>query len=103
MDQIKRITEMEALFDEAREVLDQFSEALDKYDAIQSRIAQLDEYYCGDEWTEDFEADEAGLLPADLKRGVLSEDAIFDLLDDNQDLAADMLQIVSQQIRDGSL
>lgn len=29
----------------------------------------------------DYEADEAGLLPADLKRGVLSQDGIDDLLE----------------------
>ena len=30
----------------------------------------------------DFEADEAGLLPPDLKRGFLSEDGIYNLLGD---------------------
>lgn len=30
----------------------------------------------------DFEADEAGLLPPDLKRDVLSEDGIFNLLEE---------------------
>ena len=33
------------------------------------------------QWQKDFEADEAGLLPPDLKRGILAEDALFDLLD----------------------
>ena len=28
----------------------------------------------------DYEADEKGLIPKDLKRGVLSEDALYDLL-----------------------
>jgi arsenate reductase len=31
-------------------------------------------------WKEDFEADEKGLIPKDIKCGVLSEDGLFDLL-----------------------
>ena len=33
-------------------------------------------------WQEDYEADEAGKVPADLKRGVLSEDGLYNLLHD---------------------
>ena len=32
------------------------------------------------EWREDYEADERGEIPRDLTRGVLSQDALFDLL-----------------------
>ena len=32
------------------------------------------------DWFADYDADRAGLLPPDLKRGVLSEDAVYDLL-----------------------
>ena len=32
------------------------------------------------QWKKDFEADEAGQIPAEVKRGVLSEDGLFDLL-----------------------
>ena len=34
------------------------------------------------QWRKDFEADEAGKLPQDLKRGVLSEDGLWNLLSD---------------------
>ncbi|MBP5151857.1 MAG: DUF4298 domain-containing protein [Lachnospiraceae bacterium] len=47
---------------------------------LQPRIEKLTEYYTGDLWKEDFAADEAGKLPKDLKRGVLSEDAVHDML-----------------------
>ena len=36
------------------------------------------------EYQEDFEADERGELPKDLKRGVLSEDALYDLLEETE-------------------
>ena len=43
--------------------------------------AGLEEYYTSGEWREDYEADEAGLFPVDLKRGVLSQDGVYDLLE----------------------
>ncbi len=47
---------------------------------LAEKIRKLDSYYGSPEWKEDLEADEAGLLPADLKRGVLSEDGIYNVL-----------------------
>ena len=44
------------------------------------------QYYTSPEWQEDYAADEAGLLPEGLKRGVLSQDGISDLLDRFRDL-----------------
>ena len=60
--------------------------ALDKWEAVQDAIAALDEYYGSDLWRQDFADDEAGRLPADLKRGVLSEDGIWNLLTDARNL-----------------
>ena len=47
---------------------------------IQEAIRILAEYYGSDEWKQDFADDEAGRLPKDLKRGVLSEDGLWNLL-----------------------
>ncbi|MCR5599977.1 MAG: GNAT family N-acetyltransferase [Ruminococcus sp.] len=44
-------------------------------------LRQLSDYYSSDSWKRDFAADEAGLLPKELRRGVLSEDGIYDLLE----------------------
>ena len=40
----------------------------------------FDEYYSGSDWKNDLALDEEGLLPGNLKRGVLSEDGIYDML-----------------------
>ena len=45
-------------------------------------IDRLTDYLDSGAWREDFEADEAGLVPVELKRGVLSEDALYNLLGD---------------------
>ena len=68
MDIIERITHMEALFDRA----------------LSERVipAELRDYYTGGQWLEDYEAEERGELPADLKRGVLSQDGLWNLLEE---------------------
>ena len=60
--------------------------ALDKWEAVQEAIAVLKRYYGSDQWRQDFADDEAGLLPDGLKRGVLSEDGIWDLLNNVNEL-----------------
>ena len=49
-------------------------------DELHMKARLLDEYYTSGMWQEDYEADEAGAFPADLKRGVLSQDALYDFL-----------------------
>ena len=83
MTRIDRITHMEALFDKSEEVIKRLETALEDFAKIESDIAKLEAYFDKD-WRKDFEADEAGKLPKDLKRGVLSEDGIYDLLSDYQ-------------------
>lgn len=46
----------------------------------------LIQYYTGGQWLRDFEADQRGELPPDLKRGVLSEDGLWNLLTNVEDL-----------------
>lgn len=84
--QTDRIEKMEGYLDECREVLDRFEESLQAYLSVQKKIKALDSYYSGKDWRRDFEADEAGKLPQKLKRGVLSEDLLYELLSDNDEL-----------------
>ena len=79
-EQIGRIRKMERRLNRASAAVKRLEAALDKWEAVQEDIAALEEYYGGDLWKQDFADDEAGLLPADLNRGVLSEDALWDLL-----------------------
>lgn len=56
------------------------------YASVLPELKELEDYYTSPEWQEDYAADEAGLLPEGLKRGVLSQDGINDLLDRFRDL-----------------
>ncbi len=71
----ERVSFYEALFDEVSSAGD--PSASD----VQQKLRILEDYYTSEQWREDYEADEQGLLPDDLKRGVLSQDALYDLLD----------------------
>ena len=82
MKRADRITHMEGLLDKSIEVIARLEQALEDFAALQPDIAELEAYYTSPQWRKDFEADEAGKLPKDLKRGVLSEDGIYDLLTD---------------------
>lgn len=77
----ERIRHYEEIFDEAESLLKQMEEDLTVWKKLKEDLKVLDEYYTGKNWKKDYEADEAGKLPAGLKRGVLSEDGIYDLLE----------------------
>ena len=95
MEQIERIQHYETLLDRVAPVLGNLEEALDAFEGIQEDVKELAAYYEDDDWREDFEADEAGKLPADLKRGVLSEDGIYDVLSGHYALTIRLLDTVS--------
>ena len=82
--QIKRISEYEQILCETKQMIE--DGIGDQVDAIGKNIAALEKYYASDEWKQDFADDEAGLFPADLKRGVLSEDGIYNLLEQYHEL-----------------
>ena len=67
MEQIERIQHYETLLDRIAPVLENLEEALDAFDGIQEDVKELSAYYESDEWRDDFEADDAGKLPKDLK------------------------------------
>lgn len=69
LDRIERVKKYERLFDEA----------LISHDP--EKLALLETYYTSGQWSDDYEADERGELPPDLKRGVLSQDGLYDLLE----------------------
>ena len=67
---IRRIQRMEEIFDAVQA------------DPDHPSLGELVRYYEGGQWLKDYELDEQGRLPRDLKRGVLSQDGVFDLLED---------------------
>jgi len=86
MEQIERIRQMELRLERAAAAVMALSAALDRFEEVREDISVLNEYYGSKEWKQDYADDEAGELPPDLKRGVLSEDGIWNLLTDAREL-----------------
>jgi len=91
---------MEAVLRQGREALDRLSAALEDYAALRPGLRALDAYYGGEDWRRDLALDEAGQLPADLPRGVLSEDGIYNLLTDERELLGEMRQLLEECARE---
>ena len=96
MKRIERIAYYEDLLNESVAALRKYEEALQAFIGIQDRIAELDRYYGSAQWKKDLEASEQGKLPADLPCGVLSEDGIWNLLEDNRSLLEDTAAAVER-------
>ena len=80
MTKLERIAHMEEILNEGNEAAQQLLAALERYAAVKPRLAELEAYYTSPQWMQDYEDDCAGKLPDGLRRGVLSEDAVYDLL-----------------------
>ena len=91
---IERIKQMEERFDRVSDAVSKLSEALEAYRSVQDELSILNSYYGSAEWKQDFADDEAGLLPKDLKRGVLSEDGVWDVMSENQVLLVQMRELL---------
>ena len=83
-ERLQRIIKMERLFDELLE--DNFKNPglLTASKILQDKIEVLKEYYQSGLWLQDYECDERGELPENLKRGILSQDALYDFFSENK-------------------
>ena len=80
-DLLSRVREMEERYDRLTRVITSMEDALAAYARVRPDLEALQEYLDSGQWKADFEADEAGEIPAGVKRGVLSEDGLYDLLE----------------------
>ena len=78
-DTIDRITYMEYCFDCLLAI--ENIEYIYNDDSLKDKLIQLIQYYQSGQWLLDYTADENHLLPTELKRGVLSQDALYNFLE----------------------
>ena len=75
-DTTTRVQQMEQRFDR----LSNAQKSGTRYKDMKADYEALDWYMRSGQWKKDFEMDEKGRLPKDLKRGVLSEDGLYEVL-----------------------
>lgn len=85
-DRIDRIKKMEDIFNRAKWITTEL-------DGILPELQELLDYYGSKNWFEDLEADEKGELPAELLRGVLSEDGVYNYLTELKTLATKLNEL----------
>lgn len=99
MEDYNHISKMEKLFDEAKHRQTVLEMAIADYKNFQPSIQKLEKYYSSKQWKDDFAADEREEIPSHIKRGVLSEDGIYDLLERNKEIM-DMLDNLDEEKED---
>lgn len=80
MTQIERIAAMEERLDRSAAAVEALEQALEGYLAVRQDLEILAEYMNSGLWLRDYTDDAFGRIPQDMKRGVLSQDALYDLL-----------------------
>ena len=96
MNQIERIQYFEGILDELEPAIGELERALEKYYKLQDKMKELEAYYDGPLWIKDYRDDEAGKFPSDLKRGILSEDGLYNLLGDNRRILEEIHSLCRQ-------
>ncbi|MCD1148033.1 DUF4298 domain-containing protein [Peptoniphilus sp. KCTC 25270] len=99
MNQILRIKEMETILDNHSKAVEEMELALENFAQAQKAYQVLREYYGSEEFFQDVEDSNCGAIPSDVKCGVLSEDAVFDLIGDNHHLAIEMLELATEILK----
>ena len=92
---IERIKEMEEYLNECTKATADLSVRLDRTEELREQMIKLFSYYGSEEWYEDCNGD----LPEGLPAGVLSEDAVYDLITDVRDAAIRMLEIATDILK----
>lgn len=79
---ICRVGQMEILFDKVSAAVKNMQDSVENTLELQETVNVLRRYLDSGNWLHDYEMDEQKRLPSDLKRGVLSQDGLYDLLYD---------------------
>jgi len=77
---IERIKSMEERFDMLLDAAKTDLNLINTDPVLAGKLSELIDYYVNGLWLRDYELDEKGLLPKELKRGILSEDGFYNLL-----------------------
>ena len=92
-DNVKRIADMEERLNRLNDFIKKAEELCGCMHQVSEDADMLGEYLESSEWKEDFALDENGELPEDLKRGVLSEDGIWNSLEAYRELKEEIRKI----------
>ena len=86
------ITQMENIMIRQEKNVEKLGSILEELDGCQKDYEALTAYYYSEQRERDLEDEENHRIPNDLKRGVLSEDEVYNLFLDTHDAAIHMME-----------
>ena len=95
--ELENLKKMEAIYQKATATLNALEADICDLQHMQEDLQKLSDYYGSKQWRKDFEADEQGLFPEDLQRGVLSEDGVYNLLERNKEIMEVLKPYLSEE------
>ena len=99
-DKIQRIQRMESHLNDYAKTLEDTKKAVDRLKENQESYIQLRDYYSSQAYFDDLDLSNQADFPTDLPCGVLSEDAVYDLLDEHFQMGVELLEIATKMIKE---
>ena len=93
------IVNLTKIYEDHTVLVEDLNKELEKLRSHLKELKKLEEYYYSDDFKKDYDASNRGEIPSDINQGILTEDAIYDLLGDNYFLAKEMLDIANEIIQ----
>ena len=100
MEQLERIQKMEENLNKYAQALADAQKALDQLERCQSDYIQLRDYYTGQNFFDDLEYSNSPEFPENIACGVLSEDAVYDLMGEHFETAINLLDLSSSMLKE---
>ena len=88
----EHITEMENIMTHQEDTIQSLEDFLNTLDTQMDDYKKLVVYYYSQQRDQDLDDDAKHLIPEDLKRGVLSEDGVYNMFLDTHDVAIHMME-----------
>ena len=99
-EKIERIQRMENYLNDYAKTLEETKQAMEQLKEHQESYIQLRDYYSSQVYFDDLELSNQADFPNDLPCGVLSEDAVYDLLDEHFQMGVELLEIATKMIKE---
>ena len=100
MTPIERIQEMEGHLNTYQSLIEELEACLKRVEAGQSSYIALRDYYTSQVYMDDVELSNQPDFPEEVYCGVLSEDAVYDLLDEHYQKAVEMLDLATKMLKE---
>ena len=93
------IIKMENIMVNQENTIKKLEKILEELDAQQEDYEALNAYYYSEQRFQDLEDEENHMIPENLNRGVLSEDGVYNLFMDTNDVALHMMEIALKLLK----